>query len=81
MIISLALNGCVGIGSSSIDGDEYGKPEPENNVVTKREWDLCCRICMKGRKLKGLYYLADKDVLQCRCADGIRAEIYRPDDD
>jgi len=81
LIISLALSSCMGMGGRGHEfEEEYKDPEPQNNVITKREWDLCCRICMKGKKLKGLVYIPERDVLQCRCKDGVRAEIYPPEE-
>jgi len=55
------------------------EPEILNNKVSQREWDLCCRICMKENNLKAIVYILDRDVMQCQCMDGIRAEIFPPE--
>lgn len=85
LTICLVTSGCSMFGyrqypppKEVVEPEELG---PFNNVITKREWALCSRICMKGKNLKGLIYDPDRDVLQCRCVDGLAAEIYRPDDD
>ena len=83
LIISLTLSSCLTMPGSRDyhhePEEEYREPEPLNNTVTKREWDLCCRICGKMANFKGLVYLSDSDTLQCRCSDGVRADIFQPD--
>ena len=50
--------------------------EPElNNVVTKKLWDFCCRICMKKKSDIRIVYDYERDVMSCQCADGNSAEI------
>ena len=76
MIICLGLSlSCTMTGSGLGDDDDLVW-EPENNLVSKTHWDLCCRICIRARNLKGVAYIVERDILQCQCSDGIRAEIY-----
>lgn len=72
-LLLFALMGCIKEPEAIIEN--VIEPEVMNNLVTRKVWDFCCRICMKGKKVVHVRYEPDDDTLICQCTKGYSASI------
>ena len=78
ILIFILISGC----KTNWQGEQLEDEimEPDHVVVTKDDWDTCCRLCKRGNMASIVITLDYSDTIDCICKDRTQIVIRRPDD-